>query len=417
MAYTTRTTTGYGKRVSNSFKGILTGLICFIAGTVLLFWNEGNFVATKKSLQEAEGVAIHVENVASVETALNGKLIHATAFADTQDVLTDELYGVSERAIALDRKVEYYQYWEREETETKENWGGSEETITTYTYSPGWVSEPIRSQDFADPEYRSSNYILTAIESKTSLASNVSFGGYRLPSSMVSSIRGSAPVEINLSPETLASYEETIRATMATYGTPTEATVVHVQGNQIYFGRSEANPQIGDVKVTFTKVVPADISIIAQVVNDTFEQFTASNGKTFLSVEMGTVSMDTMFANAHAQNSGITRLLRLLGVILVIGGLKSMFEILSTLLKVVPFLASIVGAGVGLVCFVGGLAWSVLVIAIAWLWYRPLIWILMLIAVAAGIRFLKTKGKKGKADSSTEEAPKEEVQKEEVQAE
>jgi len=58
MAYKVRTTTSYGSRVGNSFKGVVTGFLMFIAGTIVLFWNEGNFVRTKKSLQEAEGVVV-----------------------------------------------------------------------------------------------------------------------------------------------------------------------------------------------------------------------------------------------------------------------------------------------------------------------------------------------------------------------
>ena len=44
MAYQEVTTTGYGTRVGNSFKAIGSGFLLFIAGTALLWWNEGRAV-------------------------------------------------------------------------------------------------------------------------------------------------------------------------------------------------------------------------------------------------------------------------------------------------------------------------------------------------------------------------------------
>ena len=53
----------------------------------------------------------------------------------------------------------------------------------------------------------------------------------------------------------------------------------------------------------------------------------------------------------------------------------------------------IVGAGVGLVCMILGLAWSLLWIAIAWLAYRPLIGIPLLAASVGCIVWLKKRAK------------------------
>jgi hypothetical protein len=51
MAYTTTTTTSYGSRVKNSCGGIFGGIALFLAGTALLWWNEGNAVANAKLLE------------------------------------------------------------------------------------------------------------------------------------------------------------------------------------------------------------------------------------------------------------------------------------------------------------------------------------------------------------------------------
>jgi len=99
-----------------------------------------------------------------------------------------------------------------------------------------------------------------------------------------------------------------------------------------------------------------------------------------------------MFAGEHASNKTLTWILRIIGIFLVIGGLKSMFSILPTLFKVLPFLGKIVGAGVGLVCTVLGTAWSLIIIAIGWLWYRPLIGFALLAIAVAGIWYLRKRG-------------------------
>lgn len=50
MAYTETTTTTYGQRVKKSFGGIGSGILLFIVGTILLWWNEGRAVKTTKML-------------------------------------------------------------------------------------------------------------------------------------------------------------------------------------------------------------------------------------------------------------------------------------------------------------------------------------------------------------------------------
>jgi hypothetical protein len=399
MAYQTTKTTSYGQRLTGSLKGIGSGFLLFIAGTILLFWNEGNFVKTKKSIQEAEGAVVCVPDVTTIDPNLNGKLIHATAFADTKDTLTDGLFGVRENAISLSRNVEYYQYKEITHSETKDKIGGGQETITTYTYEKDWTGSPTNSGSFQDPAYKNVNFVLTEVESKKERAANVTFGAYKLPPFIVSSISGTVPANANLSETEVRQWEKVISEKRAALRLSGEyAPIVHENGNVVYFGKTPSVPEIGDVRVTITKVMPADISIIAKVNGSSFEQYYAKNGKTFSAVEMGAVSSEKMFADAHSSNSMWTWVWRILGIIIVIGGLKSMFSILPTLFKVLPFLGNIVGAGVGLVCTIAGGAWSIVIIAISWLWYRPLIGILMLAVAVALIWYLKKRAKERKGE-------------------
>ena len=168
---------------------------------------------------------------------------------------------------------------------------------------------------------------------------------------------------------------------------------MHVQGNELYYGLTPSSPQVGDVRITFTKTMPANVSIIAKVAGETFTQFKAKNGKTFQALSMGNKTAAEMYESGHASNNMWLWILRILGVLMICGGLKGIFGILITVLKVIPFVANIVGWGVNLVCNVVGIAWSLIVIAIAWIFYRPLLAIALLAIAGFLIWVFAFKGK------------------------
>lgn len=392
MAYTETTSTSYGQRLAGSAKGMIGGLLVFIIGTGLLWWNEGRTVRTAKAIGNAASHVESVADVSKVDASLNGKLIHASAFADTKDTLTDDMFGVREQAIKLDRKVEYYQWVEHSQRKKRDKVGGGEETITTYTYEQEWVKKPVNSSNFKESRYRNANRVLSQVEERNEMAHHVTFGAYTLPESFVASISGSEPVEVRMTEEQRFTWNE--RLHMLRPKVDTETSLVHTSANTVYLGLSPNSPQVGDVRVTFTKVPPADISLIAQVDGSTFKAYRAKNGQSFSRVQMGTVSADEMIEQARSENNMLTWVLRLVGVLLIVIGLKGMFGLLPMLFKVLPFLGSIVDAGVGLVSWILGLAWSFIIIAIAWLVFRPIIGISLLVLAIAGIVFLKRRGKK-----------------------
>lgn len=426
MAYTKTTTTSYGSRVSNSFKGIGAGFVMFIIGTCLLWWNEGNAVKNAKALEEAQGVAVHVESVEDFDPSLSGQLIHATAQVTTDDELMDPEFGYSAQAIKLIRDVEYYQYVENETSTSKDKLGGSQETTYTYTYKKQWVSRPVDSSDFEDPEYQGTNFAIMQFEDQVQVAENVNFGDYRLGQSLISGITGAVPAKLTIDDSILRAWNanlsrqlddpSTVRmaeaaARMAEAAAEAEDTTaaadvviddnrypyVHVTKNVVYFGKNPKAPEIGDVRVTITQVNPGLASVIAKVNDKVLELYTAKNGKSIGLIRTGVVGMEEMFAQQEQTNTMWLWGLRILGVLLVICGLKGIFDILSTILKVVPFLSSIMNWGVGLICNIIGIAWSLIIIAIAWIFYRPLIGITILVIMGGIVGYFVYSGKKKKA--------------------
>ena len=161
----------------------------------------------------------------------------------------------------------------------------------------------------------------------------------------------------------------------------------------MYFGRVPGSPEVGDVRVTFEKVVPAKVTVMAVVDGETFKAFKAKNGKRFQTLVMGKKTGDEILEAEEDANGFWKWVWRIVGVLLVIGGLNGILGFIETILKVVPFIAGIFGWGVGVVCTIVGIVWSLIVIAVAWLFYRPVLGIALLAISAFLIWVFAFKGK------------------------
>lgn len=451
MAYTETTTTGYGTRLGNSFKGIFTGFLMIIGATVLLWWNEGRAVKTTKMLEEAQGVCEHVDDIKTVSASVDGKLIHANGIVTTQSRLSDATFGIDTVAIKLSRKVEYFQYVEESKTETKDKIGGGEEKVTTYTYKKEWVSSPVESSSFHDPQYQGVNFVLTnAFESESLTAEEAKIGAYKLSAGLISSVAGQEDFAYTCSQEQLNTWSADVMRNAQTVQQPAaqvpataqdttvvaangqaqqaqatqqaaqpaqadtttvaqgkpDAEYVHLMNNGVYFGKSQSMPQIGDVRVTFTIVNSnKEASVIAKVSGDQLGDYKAENGKTFSTLYMGTKTADEMFESEHASNNMWTWILRIIGVLLVIAGFKGLFGFIVTILKVLPFLANIAEVGVNLVASILGFVWSLIVIALAWIFYRPVLGIILLVLAVGGIYLLAKRSKEKKQAAAAQAQP------------
>ena len=444
MAYQEVTTTGYGTRVGYSFKAIGSGILLFCLGTALLWWNEGRAVKTEKMLDEAGNAYVEMENPNKKDASLDGELICGTAMATTEDSLSDVQFGVGAKAIALRRTVEYYQWVEHAQEKKEDKLGGKEVTTTTYTYTKEWTSRPVESAQFKDPAYQKKNMVLTTVDDAEQYAENVSFGAYKLNESLIHSIRSTEGLDLTIAEDMLKQFDkatqtayerfygvqknnqptqqpaqpsipdsvralltdsakavldslqainDSINKAMAAAENKKDLEYVHVANNILYYGRVPGSPEVGDVRVTFEKVVPAKVTVMAVVDGDTFKPFKAKNGKRFQTLVMGKKSGDEIIEAEKEANSMILWALRIVGILMVIGGLKGIFGFLETILKVVPFIAGIFGWGVGVVCTVVGVVWSLIVIALAWLFYRPLLGITLLVLAAFLIWVFAFKGK------------------------
>lgn len=467
MAYQEVTTTGYGTRVGNSFKAIGSGFLMFVLGTALLWWNEGRAVKTEDMLDEVASNYVEMQNPNKKDASLEGELICGTAMATTEDSLIDARFGIGAKAISIRRKVEYYQWVEHVQETRKDKLGGKEEIIREYTYSPQWVSSPVQSSNFHDPAYQNKNTVLTTIDEDEQWAENVSWGAYVLPQDLISRISSCEGMELAIREDLLSQFDKTaqtayerfygvqktlqktmqqptqqpaqqiaipdsvrallpdsvkavldslqtandsINKQMANAENKKDLQYIHQASNVLYFGRVPGSPEVGDVRVSFEKVVPAKVTVMAVVDGDSFKSYKAKNGKRFQTLVMGKKSGDEIVDSAKSANNTWLWILRIVGIMMVIGGLKGIFGFLETILKVVPFIAGIFGWGVGVICTVIGIAWSLIVIAIAWLFYRPLLGISLLVLAGFLIWVFAFKGKDKLKELASRHASKREPQ-------
>ena len=207
------------------------------------------------------------------------------------------------------------------------------------------------------------------------------------------SVKALLPDSVKAALDSLQAVNDSINRQMENANNKKDLEYIHQAGNVLYFGRVPGAPEVGDVRVTFEKVVPAKVTVMAVVDGDSFKPFKAKNGKRFETLVMGKKSGDEIIDAAKETNNIILWVLRIIGIMMVIGGLKGIFGFIETILKVVPFIAGIFGWGVGLVCTVIGIAWSLIIIAIAWLFYRPLLGISLLVLAGFLVWVFAFKGK------------------------
>ncbi len=440
--------TGFLEKLGNSFKGILFGLGLVVFATILLFWNEGRTIKQAGAIAEAELVTVDLPDISKIDPAFNGKVVYAKGPATTTDRLTDPLFGFTIEAIALDRKVQFYQWVEDSRTERVKREDGTEQDITTYSYQQKWTNSPIDSTRFHQAAQYPNNLITQApLKNEKWLAPNVTFGAYTLPTFMSSAIDNSQPFALELSTEQIAKLKQQLMPQQPgnqpagviplyqqpaptvplqgqqnmTQGSvagqiapqpayqanqvsgyqanmiPTPQNNVHIQHNTIYLGVNQSTPQIGDIRIEFAKTPPTNISLVAQINGNTFTRFVASNGNQISFLSSQQESREVLFQGARNSNTLMSWLVRFGGIVLVIIGFKLVFGPLVLVANLIPLVGGIIEAGAGLIATLLGLSWSFLIIAIAWVRYRPILGISLLVIAALLIAFMFWKGRRKEA--------------------
>jgi hypothetical protein len=342
--------------------GVLIGVILLPCAIVLLSWNEGRAVTAATGLKRGLSSIIEI-NAESLNPQNNGKLVYLTGTVTGVTPAKDNWSGLSAAGLLrLQRKVEMYQWLERESETKTNNIGGSQTTQKTYTYVLDWSETLHNSAQFKIPAGHQNPPM--PLKSQAFEASPVKIGVFTLDKTLL---------------QDLNNFE-----TIQTLTKPPVGYVI--QGNSFYKGANPDQPAVGDMRVTYSAIQAQTYSMAAQQTNGTLTTFhDAKNDYKIALIEPGVVSAQKLFADQASTEKLVTWACRIAGFLLLLFGFSLIMGPLSMLVAFLPFLQGLVGAGTFLVALGLSIPITLVTIAIAWLASRPLLGGGLLVAAAAAV--------------------------------
>jgi len=375
---TETTTTGWLNRMGSSLVGVLIGIVLLPSAIFLLSWNEGRAVTAATGLKRGLSTIVEI-SADTVNQQNNSKLVYLNGTVSGATPAVDPWNKLSATGLVrLQRRVEMYQWLERESETTSNNIGGSQTTQKTYTYSLGWAETAVNSAQFKVPAGHQNPVM--SLKSQTFDANPVKIGAFTLDKSLV---------------HDLTNFEAVQALTQAPAG-------YTAQGNMLYKGANADQPALGDMRVTYSAIAAQTYSIAAQQNNSTLTTYhDAKNDYKIALIEPGVVNAQKLFADQASTEKLITWACRIGGFLLLLFGFSLIMGPLAMLVAFLPFLEGLVGFGTFFVAL--GLAIPITLdsIAVAWIASRPVIGGGILLAAVAATWLIRNLAVKKKAAAAT----------------
>ena len=316
----------------------------------MLFLNEGRSVHRVQAIHEGREVVVENVGADSVDPHDESKLVHVTGFAETDQWITDPKTDVTvENTLRLQRTVEMFQWHQR----------GSREKAK---YELEW-SEDAESVD--DPARDNQPF---PFKSKTFDAEPIRVGERMLSERLVGMIRNFQPLA---DPGTVEQLPESLRGR------------AHLRPGGYFVGLNPLAPAPGDLKIQYAVALPTKVSILSRQTADSFQAYSTETVKGSIErLETGTHSASEMFDSMVTENTILTWVLRFGGWFVMFMGGMFVLSPLQSMLGYIPLLGRMANSVIGVAVFLVTAALALTVIAVAWIFYRPLLGIALL-AIAA----------------------------------
>lgn len=360
--FTETKTTSYGQGVKNSLGGVIAGIIIFILSFVLLWFNEENCVRLihKEDFINKNAIAV---NSNMVNRSNDTKLIATNGSVYTDETLSDSMVTVG-KALNLARTVEMYQWVEKQHTQKHRTSNGGLTETTTYSYEQKWDKTEHNSDKFKKTEYNNPKF---TYKSKLISANSGTMGDFKLDKNQIAIIGNYQDIE-KLEP----------------------VKDFKIIDSYYYKGHNYSSPEIGDIRISY-KYVPsgADVSIIGQQNwNNTIGEMTTRDDSVYLQYD-GILSLKDMLNRYNQSNTLLTFGVRFLGFILMFIGLQMLVNPIIAIARFVPYLSEITEFISSFLLLAIALILSLLTIAVAWLVYRPILAISLLIVTGIIIYYIR----------------------------
>jgi hypothetical protein len=370
------TTRSWGQKLSESIKGVIIGLVLFIASFGVLWWNEG-----RADLSKIADDAIPVDS-AVVDVQNEGNLVAVTAALSSPEYLGDPGLLNPGNYITLSRHVEMYAWVERSESTTEKKVGGGEETTTTYTYSMEWTSFPADSSNFQEPAGHYNPPL--SYENKTFYVNNATVGVYPVDVSGMS-LPGGGDVPLE---STSIDYRSGGR----------------LDGGYLFIGKgwgsSMSNPQVGDIRISYTALPDgANVTAFGKLEGGGLAPYLTKKDDRLYHARYGT--MEEAVATLHREHKTTTWILRIVGFLMMWFGLALFFGPINAVLDVLPFLGNVSRTIIGIAMFLVALVLSFVTIVVSMIAHNIIALLITLAVIIGGViliaRMRKKKGTKAVA--------------------
>lgn len=366
--------------LKSSLKGLLFGIILLLAGIVLLFWNEGRGAKISARLSQEQSKIHTPANIARPNARDNGKLVYVNGTLQQQSKLPqiDNELNLAVDALALERKVEYWQ-WQQEE--------GIDPVSkqSSYTYNKHWSDSPVESSKFKQASTYH-NSVAANLQSNYMQSSQLKLGDYVVDKKQLQKI----PMQPLKNPQPGPSPYSSRMQIHGSYiyllpdpGPTTTGTAANTLAKTTF---DPANLPIGTLRVSYGQLPQQlSLSIIAaqSMPNGSFALIPYSEGdghSTFI-VHQPAQSIEQMFAAELASNSRTGWWLRAAGLVCLFIALRLLLSPLHALVEFIPVLGNILQFGMNLLSFLLAVVLALLVICLGWMFYRPLLSLAIIAAV------------------------------------
>ena len=401
----------------------ILGLFMLPFALVLLWKNEKKLVTYAKVITQARSSVREVD-FAGVTEEENLALVHGEGETEQKETLADQKFKVEvENSYRLVRTVEMFQW---QETRHEEKQG--DQTRIWYSHSKSWSSSKIDSASFHEQAGHENPSASWPFVSETITAQNVTIGKFRLNHAQISRLGTEARV-FNFKDDGAAAIEETL--------SPLEQNnfaAFAVKGAYLVSSATEhtnESEHVGQYRVKFHFNEVGKTTVMSQAIKDDEGQFTfrkwnpsklqvaygistdadsdgpcASLACCYLCkcvncclnamfeevidvCRDGKLAAEEYFKSQDEALDTAAKVIRPLGIFLTMFGIYCLFAPIIQTLAWIPLigglLSTVAAVAAFIVAFIIGGTLSTLTIAIAWVFFRPLVGIALLTLTSVGV--------------------------------
>ncbi len=258
------------RRLKDPF--LVLAFLCLLFGFITTYSMESNYVSDVSSYQQLAERTVTVPPDAP-DSVGHADVVHVTGSLLVDETLSDETFDVDHRALKLERNVEVFQ-WLSENDD----------------FQKGWSSRLVGGQsELGDPRHQ--NPPERIVEPQSITASEARIGQFSLSEELISQVDADQSVPI----DTFDSDD---------VSGPVADQISGVRDQSIFVGSTDADPSVGDHRITFKSAQTGTYTALAERPMRTLEPIgTEHDRDSPASLVAGEVSQQEMLDQFRPQRS------------------------------------------------------------------------------------------------------------------